>query len=280
MTMESRYHLAQVNIGRLRAPIDSPQLRDFADNLAAINALAERSPGFVWRYTDASGNATETRPYDDESIAFNMSVWESVDALREYTYRSQHVEFFKRRAEWFEKFAGAYTALWWVPAGHRPSVEEAKARLAHLEAHGPTARAFGFARPFAPPDTRLNVSSGAKWEDIVGYSRAVRIGNTIEVAGTTAVDENSNVVGAGDAYAQARYVLQKIERALIQAGASMRDVVRTRIYVTDVSTWAEVGRAHGEYFSQVKPASTMLEVSALIGPELLVEIEASAIVCE
>lgn len=271
------YHLAQVNIGRLRAPLEAPEITDFRENLVAINTLAEQSPGFVWRYTDSSGNATDTRPYDDDTILFNMSVWDSVEALKAYVYRSQHGAFFKRRAEWFQKFDGVYTALWWIPAGRTPTIADAKVALAHLEAHGPTARAFTFAHSFPPPSERLNVSSGAKWEDIVGYSRAVRIGNTIEVAGTTAVGADGAVVGPGDVYTQTLFTLRKMERALIQAGASLRDVVRTRIYLTDVSQWEAAGRAHGECFRDIKPASTMLEVSKLIDPALLVEIEATAI---
>ena len=125
---------------------------------------------------------------------------------------------------------------------------------------------------------RQNISSGAKWEDIVGYSRAVRIGNVIEVAGTTAVDENNNVVGLNDPGAQTRFILQKIEKALHTADASMRDVVRTRMFVTDIARWEEIGRAHGEFFHEIKPASTMLQISALISPEMLVEIEVTAIV--
>jgi enamine deaminase RidA (YjgF/YER057c/UK114 family) len=123
---------------------------------------------------------------------------------------------------------------------------------------------------------RQNISSGAKWEDIVGYSRAVRVGNIIEVAGTTAVD-GDRLVGQGSAYEQTRFVLQKIEKALVEAGASLDDVVRTRIFVTDISRWEEVGRAHGEFFKDIKPAATMVEVSSLINPDLLVEIEATAI---
>jgi enamine deaminase RidA (YjgF/YER057c/UK114 family) len=124
---------------------------------------------------------------------------------------------------------------------------------------------------------RVNISSGAKWEDIIGYSRAVRVGNIIEVAGTTAVDEHGNVVGLGDPFQQTSFILAKIEKALLQAGATLKDVVRTRIFVINIAHWEEVGRAHGDYFREIKPAATMLEVSALISPDLLVEIEATAI---
>ncbi len=127
---------------------------------------------------------------------------------------------------------------------------------------------------------RLNISSGTVWEEIVGYSRAVRVGQMIEVAGTTAVDEAGQVVGAGDPYQQARYALSKIEKALSAAGGSLDHVVRTRIFVTDMAHWQEVGRAHGEYFRNVKPVATMVAVKALISPELLVEIELTAIVTE
>ena len=123
---------------------------------------------------------------------------------------------------------------------------------------------------------RINISSGAPWESVVGYSRAVRVGSTVEVAGTTAVDEQGNVVGPNDPYAQARYALQKIERALIAAGATLQDVTRTRIYVVDIGHWQEIGRAHGEFFRDIRPASTMVEVRRLIDPALLVEIEATA----
>ena len=127
---------------------------------------------------------------------------------------------------------------------------------------------------------RKNISSGAPWESIVGYSRAVRIGNHIWVAGTTATDEHGQVVGAGDAAAQAQYALEKIERALREAGASLRDVVRTRIFVTDISQWEAIGRVHGRFFSDIRPAATMVEVSKLIDPAHLVEIEVDAHVGE
>jgi enamine deaminase RidA (YjgF/YER057c/UK114 family) len=127
-------------------------------------------------------------------------------------------------------------------------------------------------------NNRTNYSSGAKWEDIVGYSRAVRVGNIIEVTGTVATDDNGKVVGEGDPYLQTRYAIQKIETVLKRAGASLNDVVRTRMFVTDISKWEEYGKAHGEFFNVIKPCTTMVEVSRLISPEYMVEIEASAIV--
>lgn len=125
---------------------------------------------------------------------------------------------------------------------------------------------------------RQNFSSGAHWEDIVGYSRAVKVGNIIEVTGTVAIDDNNNLVGKHNAYVQTKFILEKIEKVLKQAGASLNDVVRTRMFVTDITLWEEYGRAHGEVFAKIKPCTSMIEVSGLIGPDYLIEIEATAII--
>lgn len=126
---------------------------------------------------------------------------------------------------------------------------------------------------------RVNISSGAVWEDLVGYSRAVRIGNQIEISGTTSVD-GATIIGKGDLYSQTIFIFQKIEKTLIEAGASINDVVRTRMYVTDISKWEEAGKAHSEFFKDIKPASSMIGISGLINPELLIEIEVTAIIQE
>ena len=123
---------------------------------------------------------------------------------------------------------------------------------------------------------RQNISSGAKWEDIVGYSRAVRIGNIVEVAGTTA-SEGDKIIAPGNAYEQTKYIIQKIERALNEAGANLNDVVRTRMFVTDITKWEDVGKAHGEFFATIKPTATMVEVRALIHVDLVIEMEVTAI---
>jgi hypothetical protein len=149
--MMSRYQLAQINIAELRAPIDSPQLKDFVDNLDRINALAESSPGFVWRLVGEGNDATSLRPLGDEVIV-NMSVWKNVSSLRDFVYKTAHVEILKRKREWFNRMSDAFMCLWWVPERHRPTVAEAVQRLAHLRQHGPTAQSFTFVKAFAAPD--------------------------------------------------------------------------------------------------------------------------------
>ncbi|MCB0492801.1 MAG: RidA family protein [Cyclobacteriaceae bacterium] len=126
-------------------------------------------------------------------------------------------------------------------------------------------------------DKRIIYASGAKWEDIVGYSRAVQVGNQIEISGTVAVDENGTLVGRGDHYLQAQFIIQKIEKVLVKAGFELKDVVRTRMFVTDISKWEEIGKAHGEFFHTIKPVTSMIEISKLIDPEHLLEIEVTAI---
>jgi Domain of unknown function (DUF3291) len=161
--------VAQVNIGRVRAPIDSPFLRDFVDLLDPINELADRSPGFVWRLQTEEGNATAVRPFEDESLLVNMSVWESVEALGAFTYETRHLNVLRRRKEWFEPMAEAYLALWWIPAGTIPSVEDAKERLAHLRDHGPTQHAFTLKRHFPPPsDEEERAIDDDRWPCPVG----------------------------------------------------------------------------------------------------------------
>jgi hypothetical protein len=152
-------HIAQINIGRTVAPLDDPRLAGFVAQLDAINAVADASPGFVWRLQTESGDATALRVFDDPLIIVNMSVWESLEALHAYVYRSAHARVLRERMRWFDKLSGPYYAIWWVPEGHVPTVEEGKARLAHLEQHGPSEHAFWFGtqfdvRPEAAPKTR------------------------------------------------------------------------------------------------------------------------------
>ena len=146
------HHLAQLNIGHAKAPMDSPLLADFVSNLDRINALADEAPGFVWRLQSEDGNALEFRIFDEHTLV-NMSVWEDVESLREYTYKSAHVEIMKRRKEWFHLMDEMYMVLWWIPAGHIPTIEEAAERLELLRANGPTAEAFTFKQAFPEPTT-------------------------------------------------------------------------------------------------------------------------------
>lgn len=147
----SHYHLAQLNIAVMKESLESPGMADFVANLDRINALAENSPGYVWRLKTDDGDATALRPLGD-NVLVNMSVWRDVATLNHYVYKTAHVEIMARRKEWFEKMAEAYTVLWWVPQGHYPTITEAAARLEHLRQHGPTETAFTFRNAFAPPD--------------------------------------------------------------------------------------------------------------------------------
>jgi hypothetical protein len=154
------FHLAQLNIGRLRGPVDSPIVAEFMEALDPINALADASPGFVWRFQTEDGNATAERPYEDDTIIVNFSTWESIDALADYVYRTAHVEYLRRRREWFERFEDLYVVLWWVPTGHRPTVVEAIDRLDHLRTHGPSPHAFTFRHPFDPATAEPSPQDG------------------------------------------------------------------------------------------------------------------------
>ncbi len=149
----SAFELAQLNVGTIKGPMDSPVMADFAANLDRINALAERSPGFVWRLQTEEGNATAIRPFEDANMLVNMSVWRDVESLNEYVYRTAHMEILRRRREWFERMDEAFLVLWWVPKGHRPNVTEAIAKLDLLRSRGPTAEAFTFRQPFPAPDS-------------------------------------------------------------------------------------------------------------------------------
>jgi hypothetical protein len=151
MTPSRRFHLAQANIATMRAPLEDPTMEGFRSQLDRINALADASPGFVWRLQTDAGNATGIRAYEDELILFNMSVWDSIEALHAYVYRSAHAGPLRARRQWFVPTAGPTGVLWWIPAGHVPTVEEAKERFAWLQARGPSPEAFTFRSAYAPP---------------------------------------------------------------------------------------------------------------------------------
>ncbi|MFD5717546.1 DUF3291 domain-containing protein [Streptomyces sp. NPDC127036] len=151
MTLPTDAHeLAQVNIARLKAPLDSPQLKDFVDGLDPVNAVADAADGFVWRLQSDSGNATDVPVLGDDRLIINLSVWRDPDALTAFMYRGRHRELLSRRHDWFERVAEAMTTLWWVPEGHRPTVQEAESRLLHLREHGPTQHAFTLRTSFPP----------------------------------------------------------------------------------------------------------------------------------
>jgi hypothetical protein len=155
----AHFHLAQANIGRIRAPLDHPIMEGFRTQLDPINALADRTPGFVWRLQTEDGNAMAIRPYADELMAINMSVWESLEALQQFVYRGAHVGPLRDRKQWFEAIEGPILVLWWVPVGHIPTVADALERLAHLKEHGPTAHAFTFRAPFPAPDQSADIAT-------------------------------------------------------------------------------------------------------------------------
>ena len=146
----TEWHLAELNVGQLKAPIEHPDSTGFADNLDPINAQAEAYPGFIWRLQDDNGNATSFTG-DDPLRILNLSVWESIESLKEFTYNGDHVEFMRRRLEWFEGRDRPHMALWWVPAGHQPTIDEEEERLAQVQSQGPSREAFNFMMTFPPP---------------------------------------------------------------------------------------------------------------------------------
>jgi hypothetical protein len=149
--MPSEWQIAQVNIARARGPMDGPVMAEFAASLEPVNAIADAAPGFVWRLEDESGDATSIRVFEDEMMMINLSVWASVDQLWDFAYSERHLEVMRRRRDWFERLGEAYLALWWVPAGTKPTEWEAKVRVEHLREHGPTPHAFTFKRRFPAP---------------------------------------------------------------------------------------------------------------------------------
>jgi hypothetical protein len=153
------WHLAQINVARAVAPIDDPVMAEFVAQLDAVNAIADASPGFVWRLQSESGNATDIQAYADPKIIINMSVWESAEALFDYVYKSDHLSVLRRRRDWFERANRPIMALWWIEAGQTPSVEDGVARLDYLAEHGPTERAFTFKERFPAPGDDANGST-------------------------------------------------------------------------------------------------------------------------
>ena len=152
------FHLAQINVARMLAPIDDPIMAEFVAQLAPVNARADASPGFVWRLQTDSGDATSIKVYDDDMMIVNLTVWESAEALREFVYKSAHYGALRDRKRWFEKFDGPYYAMWWIPAGRLPSIEEGKERLDHLRQHGDSEYAFSFKRVF-PVSPTINMQN-------------------------------------------------------------------------------------------------------------------------
>ena len=155
-----KFHLAQANVARVRASIDSPVMAEFVALLDPINAIADTSPGFVWRLQSDDGDATSISVFDDDELLVNMSVWLDVETLRAFVFRTQHLDVFQRRKEWFHRIAEAHLALWWIPAGSIPTVEDAEVRITHLRVHGPTQYAFTLTDPFPVPEGLLEEKPG------------------------------------------------------------------------------------------------------------------------
>ena len=159
-----KLHIAQFNIGRMLGALDGPVMRGFVERLDEINAIADGTPGFVWRLQTDAGNATYLRPYDDDMIIVNMSVWDSVEDLRNFVFNGKHSELLRQRREWFEKLEKPITVLWWVPSGHIPSIDEAKKRLEHLQEHGPTPFAFSWRTSFPPDEEMVRATDWSAFE--------------------------------------------------------------------------------------------------------------------
>lgn len=149
--MSQDYYLAQLNIAKTLAPLESPKLKEFVDNLDRINGIAESSPGFVWRLKDDTGNATEISAFDDPNIIVNMSVWQDIQSLKQFMFKTDHASFLMRREQWFEKPTQPTYVLWWMPKTHTPTLDEAKQKLAHLREHGDTEHAFSMRKVYAAP---------------------------------------------------------------------------------------------------------------------------------
>ncbi len=147
------YHLAQANIAEMLAPLDDPIMAGFVNNLERINALADAAPGFVWRLQTEDGDATALKVFDNDMLIINLSVWESIETLHQYTYHSDHVKLLRQRREWFTKMAMMHMVLWWLPAGELPTINEMKAKLDHVNTHGPTPAAFTFKRHYSVEET-------------------------------------------------------------------------------------------------------------------------------
>ena len=146
-----RYHVAQINIALMKAPLEDPVMTEFAAALERVNQIADQSSGFIWRLQSASGNATDIRSYPDLRMLINLSVWQSVEQLKTYVYRSLHGEFLSRRHRWFKKYPGEHFTMWWISVGHLPTVEEGKSKLEYLALHKDSPEAFTFAKPYPPP---------------------------------------------------------------------------------------------------------------------------------